>query len=684
NIIETKDLILNVNKSNLCIEVTDKTKQKAQLTTICPTNLGQALKGLDINPGKMQNVYGLGQEFKTLGLADGDLISKGIRQGLNGLGNGFQSFQNAAVGNVQIPVYYAVGDNLNYALFMDNVYWQKWDFTKPTWEARMYGDQLRFYVMTGADLPDLRADFMELTGTPPVPSLKSFGLWVSEFGYDNWNQIDTLAQGLRKDNFPLDGFVLDLNWFGGIRPLEKTNMGRLDWDENQEDFLKSNLYSFANPDEKIKEYAQDGISLAAIEESYLAQTNPPLPTFKEMPENLMAYQQSNNKCDANNQKPIVINANDFWGTGNMFDWSDAQTGKWIHDNRRFPNLVNKGINTHWTDLGEPERFDGSACYEGVETNTLGKKNKHADIHNLYNLLWNKSIWEGYVDKQGETDQLGVTNPRPLILTRSGAAGIQRYGAAMWSGDIASNLESLATHANAQMQMSFSGIDYYGSDIGGFRREVMPGNDKSGSNTSYQEELFTQWFANGSWFDIPVRPHTDDEFNSNDQNPSCQSNFGNRQPPCYETAPDLIGKTKSNLANIRQRYELLPYYYSLGYRAFLKGEPIIPPPVFYYQNDSNLRQIGNEKMIGKDILVGMVANHGEYQRDMYLPAGKWVNYHSNEWFNSSGETLKNVPVYRNGILRLPTFVRSGAIIPQMFVDENTKDAFGNRKEGATPH
>ena len=46
------------------------------------------------------------------------------------LGNGFQGFQRAAVGNVQIPVLYAVGDGgLNYALFVDNVYKQRWDFT---------------------------------------------------------------------------------------------------------------------------------------------------------------------------------------------------------------------------------------------------------------------------------------------------------------------------------------------------------------------------------------------------------------------------------------------------------------------------------------------------------------------------------------------------------------------------
>lgn len=134
----------------------------------------------------------------------------------------------------------------------------------------MYGDQLRFYFMTGKDLPDLRADFMELTGTPPVPPRKSFGLWVSEFGYDNWDEIDALKTDLRKDKFPLDGFVLDLNWFGGIatEDVKKSNMGRLNWDEDQDDLDRQNCllgdkikcgksitypYFFKNPSDKIKE-----------------------------------------------------------------------------------------------------------------------------------------------------------------------------------------------------------------------------------------------------------------------------------------------------------------------------------------------------------------------------------------------------------------------------------------------
>jgi alpha-glucosidase (family GH31 glycosyl hydrolase) len=689
-IIETSEMRLAVDKSTLCVEVIDKTKNTSRLTTICPESLSDALKGINIEPGKMQNVYGLGQEFKQLGSSDGDWIKLGVREGRDGLGNGFQGFQQAAVGNVQIPVFYAVGaDNLNYALFMDNVYWQKWDFKQTWWQARMYGDQLRFYVMTGKDLADLRSDFMELTGKPPVPPRKAFGLWVSEFGYDNWEQIDILKDNLRTNKFPVDGFVLDLNWFGGISPRKepsdctspKNSMGRLSWDADQDELAKSNEYSFPDSSKKIKEYAEDNIRLAAIEESYVANTTD---TFNVMPKDLLAYQRIDGKCDSSKQQtPVVIKAGDFWGCGQMFDWSDTELGKWIHENRRFPELVKRGINTHWTDLGEPERFDPSSCYEGVEATAAGKKNAHADIHNIYNLLWNKSIWDGYIAKQGQADELGVTNPRPLILTRSGAAGTQRYGAAMWSGDIASNLESLATHSNAQMHMSFSGIDYYGADIGGFRREVLPGNSKDAPfDTSYQDELYTQWFANGSWFDTPVRPHTDNEFGGNRD--SCKKDFGHRQPPCYETAPSLVGKRDSNLANIRQRYELIPYYYSLAYRAYLKGEPVVLPPVLYYQNDPKLREAGNEKMIGKDILVGIVAKHGEYERNVYLPKGRWVNYHSNEWFNSSGEEIQDVPVYREGIFRLPAFVRAGAILPQMFVDEKTKDAFNNRVDGSPMH
>lgn len=679
NALETAEIRLQVDPDNLCVEVRDRTRGEAYLTTFCPVDLQNVTepKGLDIDPGSITHVYGLGQQFKRPGRADGDWLELGVREGAFPLGNTLQGFEHAAVGNVQIPVYYALGGGgLNYAVFMDNVYWQRWDFEAFWWQARMFGDHLRWYMMTGPDLPDLRVDYMELTGRPPVPPRKAFGLWVSEFGYDNFGEIDDLLDGLRAGGFPVDGFVLDLNWFGGIEPInthadpwhvirqkaDRSHMGRLDWDEDQPQAnLDTNSYSFPNPGARIEQYHDDHVGLCVIEESYLADVTD---TFVEMPAPFSSYRRTDGLCDPDQQGVPADQILGFWGIGRMVDWSDPEAGTWLHEERRYPNLSVLGVMCHWTDLGEPESYDGNACYEGVERAADGSiKNEHADVHNIYNLLWNRSIWEGYVDKSGEVNNLRLENLRPFILTRSGAGGTQRYGTAMWSGDIAGNLESLATHANAQMHMALSGIDYFGADVGGFRRERMPHNDDFGRYLGFEDELYTQWLANAAWFDVPVRPHVDNEFKPFRE---------------YKTAPHLVGNKHSNLANLRQRYELIPYYYSLAHLAHQTGAPLVPPPVFYYQGDPELRGMGHQKMIGRDLMVGIVARHGEYERNLYLPAGRWANYHSNEWVESAGEFVENLPVYRDGLFRLPAFARAGAILPKMAVDADTKDAFGHRQ------
>lgn len=649
--LETDRVVVQVAGDDLSLSVWEKRPGGNRfLTRLRPAALENDWKGVDIDPGTTQYAYGLGQQFKQLRSADGDWVRHRERQAqppkqAQAHGNGFMPFGDVGmVGNVQIPVMYALGKETCFAIFLDNVYKQNWSFSTAPWQVRMWGDQVRYYVLAGSTIPHLRQDYLRLVGTPPVPPRKAFGLWVSEFGYRNWNDIDGLASGLRSNSFPVDGFVLDLYWFGGVKEHDpQSAMGNLDWDR----------HAFPDPEVKIKSYADDHLGLVTIEESYV---NLNSPTYQAMQAagSFFAGQE------AGPSNPIELS--EWFGKAGMIDWSNPQAGAWIHEHRRFPNLAALGILGHWTDLGEPEKYHGAALYQGVEQTASGIKNRHGDIHNLYNFLWNKSIYDGYYGRRQQCSR------RPFIVTRSGAAGTQRLGAAMWSGDIGSNLELLATHSNAQMHMSLSGIDYYGADVGGFRREGMPGN-KDHANTQYEKELYTQWFANGAWFDLPVRPHTDNSFQ------------GARK---YNTSPHLVGDLKSNLANLRQRYELIPYYYSLAHRAYLLGEPVVPPLVYYYQQDQTVAEIGHEKLIGRDFLVGIVASHGEYKRNIYLPAGTWINYHSNERVRSTGQWLEDVPVYRDGIFRLPAFVRAGAIVPQMFVDENTKDSFGHRKSGSADH
>lgn len=661
SVIETADIKIQVEMPSLCVVLEDKTKQQS-LSRICPLELDKDWKGLTLTKGKVTQVYGLGQQFKLLGSADGDWLEHRVREeqpaGQSQThGNGFMPFGPAGmVGNIQMPIMYAVGDNnLNYSLFIDNVYKRRWDFTKEPWQVRMWGDQLRFYIMTGPNLPDLRKDYMELVGRPLVPPRKAFGLWVSEFGYKNWWQIEALRKGLRRDAFPVDGFVLDLQWFGGIiRDDPDSPMGRLDWDQDKND---GNDDYFPDPDSAIAYFAKDHLGLVTIEESYISKHTT---TLKQMEASgdFLAYARTNGRCDPNHEEPVFLK--DWFGEAAMVDWSDIAAGSWVHNHRRFPNLVQKGILGHWTDLGEPEKYDANACYKGVEVTATGPKNQHGDVHNLYAFLWNQSIYEGYKDKSATVDR------RPFILSRSGAPGSQRFGVAMWSGDIGSDLRLLATHLNAQLHMSFSGIDYYGSDIGGFRREGMPYNENHSGRLQYQKELYTQWLANGAWFDVPMRPHTGNAFQTDLR---------------YETAPNLVGDFDSNRQNLRQRYELIPYYYSLAYRAYLYGEPLIPPLVFYYQDDPNVRGMGHEKLIGRDLLVAVVAKHGEFARNVYLPEGKWINYHTREWFHSSGESIRSFPTYIKGVFKLPVFARAGSILPMMYVDAQTQDVFGHRQDSA---
>ncbi|MFC7715702.1 TIM-barrel domain-containing protein [Nonomuraea recticatena] len=197
-----------------------------------PRNLSQAWKGLTITKGSIQNAYGLGEQFFMGGSADGDWVGRSRTPG-GQYGNAMAyDTDNGPVGNAQIPVLFAVGAaNLNYGFFLDQVYKQEWNLTGDPWTVDTWGDQVRWYTMTGADLPDLRKDYMELTGRPPVPPKKAFGMWVSEFGYDNWAEIDNRLSGLRTAKFPVDGFVLDLPWFGGVTAgSDNTRMGSLAWD----------------------------------------------------------------------------------------------------------------------------------------------------------------------------------------------------------------------------------------------------------------------------------------------------------------------------------------------------------------------------------------------------------------------------------------------------------------------
>lgn len=656
--LQTPNIKVDVNTSTLCATVTDKVRALT-LTTYCSPNLGSAWKSLTMAPETFKNGYGLGAEYVLVGTADGDWVSTPGHQVRNPgeFGNEMKEFDGGGTSNTQFPVLYLLGSGSNnYAMFLDNYYRQRWDFTANPWKVEMWGDWIRWYVMIGPDLPTLRKAYMELTGRPSVPPKKAFGLWVSTFGYHNWGEIDTRLNGLKTASFPLDGFVLDLYWFGGILANDpNTQIGSLTWDTT-DDGPPGGF--FPDPSGQLAAYrTNDGVGIILIEESLVGKN---LQSWTDLNNQGFLVRDGCSTCIAT----LIDNDtdstdNDFFGDVGIIDWTNTTGADWWFDNRRLA-LINNGVFGHWLDLNEPEGnsskrlYDPDDWYAGfdphVGANPAGLHGE-ADIHNMFAFFQAQSIERGYTRNS--------LTQRPFMMSRSGAPGIQRFGTTQWSGDIAPRFTSLATWSNVQMMMTLSGMDYYSSDLGGFRRN---GCESFDCTTGF-DQLYTQWYATGMMFDVPGRPHSDHLDK--------------------ETSPALIGKVPSNLANTLRRYELIPYTYSLAYRAWLHGEPVVPPLVYYYQSDPNVRLMGHEKLLGRDLLAGIVAEANEFKRDIYLPAGDWVSFDTNEWFHSTGATFAGLPEYRGGIFRLPLFARAGAIVPSMYVDNHTGNALGFRRDGM-PH
>jgi alpha-glucosidase (family GH31 glycosyl hydrolase) len=95
------------------------------------------------------------------------------------------------------------------------------------------------------------------------------------------------------------------------------------------------------------------------------------------------------------------------------------------------------------------------------------------------LVRNRMYWEG--------PQIDRPNERPYALHRNGYAGMQRYAAFLWSGDVYSTWETLKTHLPIAINTGLSGIPYWGTDIGGF----VPTKE-------FTAELYLRWFQFGAF------------------------------------------------------------------------------------------------------------------------------------------------------------------------------------------
>jgi len=275
------------------------------------------------------------------------------------------------------------------------------------------------------------------------------------------------------------------------------------------------------------------------------------------------------------------------------DYTSARVRQWWAG--LYEDFLATGIDGVWNDMNEPAIF-------GVESKTmpednwhradeaLGGPGPHARFHNVYGMLMIRATREGVMDFYPER--------RPFVLSRANFIGGHRY-AATWTGDNVASWQHMEWSVPMALNLGLSGQVFSGPDIGGFI-----GN--GGETEEEQAELFARWMGIGALLPFS-RGHTAK---------------GNRDKEPWAFGP--MAEATSRRA-LQRRYILMPYLYTLFWRAHTQGTPIMKPVFFTDPADPALRSEDDAFLLGDDILV---RTHMTPARDraVVMPEGVWRPFH----------------------------------------------------------
>ncbi|MDC0740650.1 glycoside hydrolase family 31 protein [Polyangium mundeleinium] len=276
--------------------------------------------------------------------------------------------------------------------------------------------------------------------------------------------------------------------------------------------------------------------------------------------------------------------------------------------------VASGVAGIWNDMNEPATGDIEPF--GMRFDRDGEDHPHERYHNQFALLMARATSEGLAEARPDH--------RTFVLSRAGSAGIQRY-AAQWLGDNCSNWEHLQMSVPMALAMGISGQPFIGADIPGFVSTPSP-------------ELAARWVQCGALM------------------PFCRyhNHWGEPDQYPWSFGPEVEAICRDA---IRLRYRLLPYLYSAFFQASESGDPIARPLVYDFQQDPHARETADAYLLGEALLVAPVCTPGCTERRVYLPAGTWVDWHTEERHAGGQFITAKAPLDR-----IPLFARGGYIIP----------------------
>ncbi|MFI8951669.1 glycoside hydrolase family 31 protein [Streptomyces sp. NPDC053750] len=502
--------------------------------------------------------------------------------------------------SVTMPVQLVVADAGTHLVFHDS----SWDGTVALREGeegagsghdrpgrsvlRMDGGPLRCWVAVGTPARVLLT-WASLTGAPALPPAWALGHHHAGCGFGDEQEVRRTVAGYQERDLPLDAVHLD------VGHLDARQVFTVD----EERFPKLSVLA--------DELRREGVRLVSV-------VGPAVPAARGNAVHDAGAAEDVFVRDASG--PVVRGV--AWPGDVVFpDFTRARVREWW--GALYEERLRRGFAGFWHDLDEPTSFTafGESTLPRSARHALeGRGGDHREAHNVYALCMARAGYEGLRRLAPEE--------RPFVLSRSGWAGMQRYGGT-WSGGVAAGWPGLRASLALVMGLGLCGVPYAGPDVGGVGGRPSP-------------ELYLRWVQLAAYL------------------PLFRTRAGLRAGPGepWEFGAQVLEHARVALV---ERRRLLPYFVTLAHLARRTGAPYVRPLWWSAPEERALRECEDAFLLGDCLLVAPVLDPGADRRAVELPRGRWYDTVTERAYEGPGQVLVDAPA-----ARIPVFARAGAVIP----------------------
>lgn len=459
---------------------------------------------------------------------------------------------------------------------------------------------LDYWIVAGDSPAEIVEAYAKVTGYVPMMPEYGLGFWQCKLRYWNQAQILDVAREYRRREVPLDVIVIDFfHW----KHQGEWKFDPEFWPDPGEFFVDGVVGDYCTRSDLVHADAM----IRELKELKIELMVSIWPTVDTASENYPEMLERGLLIRHDRGLRIAMQCD---GDITHFDATNPEARKFVWDKVK-KNYYERGIKIFWLDEAEPEYsvydFDIYRYHAG----------SNMQIGNIFPKEYARGFFEG-MQAEGQTN---VVN-----LLRCAWAGSQRYGALVWSGDVASSWSSFRDQVAAGLNMGLAGIPWWTTDIGGFHG----GNP----DDPVFRELFTRWFQWGTFCPV-MRLHGDREPKPKGQ-PTASGvdnevwSYGDE---VYEICKKFIG--------IRE--ELRDYTRNLMKQAHEKGTPVMRTLFYEFPEDPKAWEVETQYMFGSRYMVVPVLEPGQRQITVYLPVGAYWTL----WSKMSVQQDGIPPVHKGG-------------------------------------